>query len=348
MTRTAKRDHAFYKPIDIINMARKELAGGKTCLPDSYQHVNVRRIIRIIRQARSNPVFIPFDSMSLFGKTKRSQRETLLKTVYLGEIEEPTVVVSKDRVPLIYYLPGIYSEVVEHEILAGAVALQNVLEDIGWRADPKLLVDRESNEYPAGSSTFAYSWYGQGAKRTLPPERSANLDKNKEDVESWIRTTQHIQLAVDITLALIHPQAYYQASKTRRIIEKSGTPKSREWAKKWGSVYTGISVISNRWCESHYDTMGYIHHYDALVNAGDAKVKLDMPDIHASFPYLPGTGMFFPASGFKHGVDGWDEGERSALAFFMRQDVIGKYNNKALDLPSPIPLPTTNADRTLP
>ncbi|KAJ8487405.1 hypothetical protein ONZ45_g14345 [Pleurotus djamor] len=347
MARGKKNEHAYYEVDDIIKMARKELDGQKTRLPDDYQHINVRRIIRVIQQARSNPVFIPFDSQELFGTTKHAQRVARLKTVNLGEIAEPTVVLSKDRVPLIYYLPGIYSEVVEHEILTGAVALQNVFKDIGWRSDPKFLVDRESNQYPAGSSTFSYSWYGQGAKRTLPPETSANVRDNKEDVLAWIHTTQHIQLAVDITLGLIHPQAYYQASKTRRMIKKSGTTQSQEWAKSWKSVYTGISAISNRWCKSHYDSMGCIHHYDALVNAGDAKVKLDMADIQASFPYLPGTGMFFPASAFKHGVDGWEEGERSALGFFMRQDVIGKYN-RTLDLPSPLPLPIPSLDGSLP
>lgn len=112
--------------------------------------------------------------------TSRADREALLKTVHLGEFEHPCVVLSQDRVPLIYYLPGIYSEVVEvrlldpvaqqsitpaqHEILSGAVALQTAFKDLGWRANAELLVDRESNRYPAGSATFSYSWYGQGAK----------------------------------------------------------------------------------------------------------------------------------------------------------------------------------------
>ncbi|KAJ8507467.1 hypothetical protein ONZ45_g10166 [Pleurotus djamor] len=288
------RDDAYFKPDDIIRMAKKELAGEKTCLPDIYRHVNIRRIIRTIQEARSNPVFIPFDGKALVEMTSRADREALLKTVHLGEFEHPCVVLSQDRVPLIYYLPGIYSEVVEHEILSGAVALQTAFKDLGWRANAELLVDRESNRYPAGSATFSYSWYGQGAKRTLPPERSANLGRNEDDCLEWIHQTQHIRLAVDITLALIHPQSYYQAAKTRRIIERSGTEESRVWAKNWGCVFTGIAAISNRWCNDHYDTRGDPHHYDALVNAGDAKVKLNMHHIDASFQYLPGTGIFFP------------------------------------------------------
>lgn len=176
-------------------------------------------------------------------------------------------------------------------------------------------------------------------QRTLPPERSANLGRNEDDCLEWIHQTQHIRLAVDITLALIHPQSYYQAAKTRRIIERSGTEESRVWAKNWGCVFTGIAAISNRWCNDHYDTRGDPHHYDALVNAGDAKVKLNMHHIDASFQYLPGTGIFFPGCVFQHGVDRWQEGERAALAFFMRQEVLAKYNKNKADLPSPIPHP---------
>ncbi|KAJ8506975.1 hypothetical protein ONZ45_g10598 [Pleurotus djamor] len=264
-----RRDDAYYEPERIAKFARNELDGKPSKMPDLYRGINLRRILRIIRQARSNTIVLPVEAAQLVDASP-ADRATLLQGVTLGRITEPTVILDQNRVPLVYYLPGIFSEAVEDTVLSGAGALETIYKDKGWRADPTLLV------------------HGMGAapRACPPPKASRSLRLNPTPSSEWLKLTKSIRLAVDIVLGIIHPQSYFQANQAKKKMGQEVDPETKGWLDLWETVYTAIAAISNRSCIPHIDSKGPRRHFDALVNAGNADVVLDMPDLRAHFPYL--------------------------------------------------------------
>ena len=83
---------------------------------------------------------------------------------------------------------------------------------------------------------------------------------------------------MNLTLSLIHPKLFETGLDILR--------KLREWddtkavAREWQSVYTGISIISNRVTSSHRASRGRAEWYDLLAN------YCDEDDTAASIPHL--------------------------------------------------------------
>jgi hypothetical protein len=63
-------------------------------------------------------------------------------------------------------------------------------------------------------------------------------------------------------------------------------------------------------------------HFDSLFSAGThTNCNLDVPDIGATFSYLPGTGVAIAGKVLRHGVKVWEGGERICQARFMKDAV---------------------------
>jgi len=106
----------------------------------------------------------------------------------------------------------------------------------------------------------------------------------------------------------------------RKLRDMDGT---KDIANDWQSVYTGISVISNRKTPPHRDTKGRPEWFDVLLNYSDSGTspRLFLSDIGLDLEYSSGTVVAFCGSILEHGVEWWGGGDRICYAHFMRESV---------------------------
>lgn len=104
--------------------------------------------------------------------------------------------------------------------------------------------------------------------------------------------------------------------------------KLREWrftdvvAQDWQSVYSGISVISNRISPAHRDLSGRLEWYDTLANYynGASTPLLSIKDLGLTLEYSSGTVAAFCGTVLEHEVKPWGDGDRICYAHFMREN----------------------------
>ena len=78
--------------------------------------------------------------------------------------------------------------------------------------------------------------------------------KNSKDLEAFL----------NLTLSLINPGLFQMGLTMLQRLRELDT--TREIARKWPSVYTGISIISNRRTPSHRDSKGQPEWFNTLVS----------------------------------------------------------------------------------
>ena len=137
----------------------------------------------------------------------------------------------------------------------------------------------------------------------------------------WLRTSNEFERILNLTLSLIHPELFKCGLEILQKLRLSR--QTMEIAKKWQSVYTGISIISNRITPRHRDTKGRPEWFDLLMNyAGtDAQPKLLINDLGLELNYPSGTVVGLCGMIFQHEVGPWGNGDRVCYAHFMRESV---------------------------
>lgn len=125
------------------------------------------------------------------------------------------------------------------------------------------------------------------------------------------------------SLALTHPELHQAGlaalMKLRQIDE------TREYAREWESVFSGIAVIANRKTPAHRDHGGSYAWYDLLASIGSYKIaELKIPDLGIRFLYTPGTVAHICGNLLTHEVDAWGEGDRICYAHFMRKNIFNR------------------------
>ncbi|THU79379.1 hypothetical protein K435DRAFT_697866, partial [Dendrothele bispora CBS 962.96] len=130
---------------------------------------------------------------------------------------------------------------------------------------------------------------------------------------------------ISFALAAIHPDLFEAG---RHVLEfccntESHKGHTHEWARKWNSVYTALTVLSNRRSPGHVDSHGRSNYLDALVSLGTAAhPKIFFKELNSSFSYKSGTVLFFSGRGWTHEVGDWGAGERICYASYMRPEII--------------------------
>jgi len=98
---------------------------------------------------------------------------------------------------------------------------------------------------------------------------------------------------------------------------------TKEVAKDWQSVHTGIAVVSNRKSPFHRDLKGRPEWYDTLLNYSESQIppRLLVDDIGLDLEYSSGSVIALCGSILQHGVEPWGVGDRVCYAHFMRESV---------------------------
>lgn len=128
---------------------------------------------------------------------------------------------------------------------------------------------------------------------------------------------------LNAVLSVAHPELHDAGRNALKVLRTSPRHKNhRVYARRWTSVYSGVSVICNRACPPHRDPGGREDWYDMLLTLGRyADGILKMPDLGATFAYAPGTVMLLPSKCLRHAVPPV-VGERVCYAWFMRDNVL--------------------------
>ncbi|THU87371.1 hypothetical protein K435DRAFT_614789, partial [Dendrothele bispora CBS 962.96] len=137
----------------------------------------------------------------------------------------------------------------------------------------------------------------------------------------WLTRTAPLGRAISLTLSVIHPDLYRAGLKALDHCCQRGSHngKTYEWAQRWNSVYTALTVISGRISVPHVDSHGRYNFLDALVSLGTAdKPKLIFKELNTTFSYKAGTVVLFSGSRWTHEVPKWGPGERICYAYYMR------------------------------
>jgi len=163
-------------------------------------------------------------------------------------------------------------------------------------------------------------------------EVASSLSLRKPDhqiskTKLWLQEIAPLQLTISLVLSYIHPEQF-QAGKNAldRSCNAELYPRTAEWAKIWGSVFTALTVISGRKAIPHIDSHGSCKLLDALVTLGTAQgANINLLEIGATLAYKPGTSVFFSGRGWTHEVPDWGFGERVCYASYARPEMMAEH-----------------------
>jgi hypothetical protein len=126
--------------------------------------------------------------------------------------------------------------------------------------------------------------------------------------------------------ALTHRSLYLAGHKAISRLKRAQFLKikaeTHDHIKSWNSVYSGISVITNRITTRHRDDGGSSAWYDLLLSSGThRKAFFRLDDIGAWLSYNPGTVVMVCGKVLSHSLPKWSGGERICLVHWMRSEV---------------------------
>lgn len=211
-----------------------------------------------------------------------------------------------------------------------------------WRIHRNNFIRKTSRHIlEPGAINFSAGWLGQGhavrfyfalfnylfnyplcqaARFPLLP--SANLRTQIHwGSNDWIKIAQDLEIFLNLTLSLINPGLFKTGLEMLRRMRN--LEDTEEISQRWQSVYSGISVISNRSTPSHRDSKGRLEWYDTLVSyAGPgARPLLTIKDLGLHLKYSSGTVVGLCGTILEHQVSSWGVGDRVCYAHFMRENV---------------------------
>jgi hypothetical protein len=153
-----------------------------------------------------------------------------------------------------------------------------------------------------------------------PINPSVNLRDNKEAINAFASTSEAEEV-LNWYLAFTHPELYQIGSQLRDVLRNK--KENCTIAGRWGSVFNGISVISNGVTPEHRDRGGAMEWFELLLSIGTARnLTLKLPDISFNVPYSPRTVVFVCGKLLSHSVELWESGERVCWAHFIRPAVV--------------------------
>ena len=137
----------------------------------------------------------------------------------------------------------------------------------------------------------------------------------------WLDTISESNAILSAILAVIHPHLYDAGWQTTKCLRGTAEIDPQDLLSRWASVFSGVSVISNRTTPPHRDLNSRAHWYDILATLGSYRgCNLELPGLGISLEYGPGTVAGISGYALEHAVHAF-EGDRACYAYFMRNNV---------------------------
>lgn len=141
----------------------------------------------------------------------------------------------------------------------------------------------------------------------------------------WLEEISIGENYLNVLLSLIHPDMHKTGATLLKYLRKEAD--TADIASLWNSVFSGISVMSNRKTPAHKDSNGRDTWYDLLTSFGTPERSvLEFKDIGVRLKYGPGSVVAACGQLLSHSVGDWGEGDRVCYAHFMRERVRQRYN----------------------
>ena len=147
-------------------------------------------------------------------------------------------------------------------------------------------------------------------------------------------------MCINAVMSIISPQLFKGALQGITNVQEDPfeyfkediNPESLRNSQAWSSIFTGISVITNRKTPSHRDGKGHVEWYDLLYSGGyHTKAKFRIPEFETSFAYQPGTVIALAGRVFRHEVMKWEGKDRLCIAHYMRHEVLERLQQQVRD-----------------
>jgi hypothetical protein len=137
----------------------------------------------------------------------------------------------------------------------------------------------------------------------------------------WLDAISESNAIVSAILAVIHPKLYDAGWQTTKRLRETPEIAPQDVLSRWASVFSGVSVISNRSTPPHRDGSSRFNWYDILVTLGRYQnCNLELPGLGVSLEYSPGTVVGISGKVLEHAVPSF-VGDRVCYAYFMRDNV---------------------------
>jgi hypothetical protein len=152
-----------------------------------------------------------------------------------------------------------------------------------------------------------------------PPHVSVNFRSGP--ALDWLDQMSESNAILSAILAVIHPQLYRAGRETLNRLRQCDQIQLQDVLGKWTSVFSGVSVISNRITPAHRDLQSRHHWYDLLAALGSYRnCNLELPGLGLSLEYGPGAVIGLSGMMLEHEVPKF-VGDRICYAYFMRDKV---------------------------
>ncbi|KDQ53081.1 hypothetical protein JAAARDRAFT_137875 [Jaapia argillacea MUCL 33604] len=301
-------------------------------IPASYGLT--RLIVRVTWDAERCGDWIGKRPSGLNEKTEAAIAKEYPPISYPGTMPvqtKPLTVVDVNNKIILWYVPNILSPKRHGIMWESTKHLDSLLckkyligsQGKGWQINHSLFRSPSSCDVHPGLLNLSPAWFHQGHQsRTDSLHVSASLQAGSRtpSLNAWLRDFYQSGALMSAILRVIHPKLYDagRLALTRLMLEDEEV-----WdvLKVWPSVYSAMSIISNRLTPPHQDTQSQASWYDLLATVGpypDAVMAL--PGLGLRLRY--GAGMVVGFSGIllRHCVPANDS-DRICYIYYMRDKV---------------------------
>lgn len=198
-----------------------------------------------------------------------------------------------------------------------------------WRLQPKSFVVSANGDFVPGCKDFSGSWFAQAhnsevwilwynyfslqywLKRLQNTRKwyyyKPSVSYRDCKCDEWSKTMEEVQPIANALTLFTAPKLFHAGSQSIKKVKQFHSGNNPPFLKKvldWPSVYSGITVISNRKTEYHNDKGGYASAFDLLFSCGThmkCQLKPEILELGASLRYEPGSGVLSTGWFVQHG-----------------------------------------------
>ncbi|KAG2365340.1 hypothetical protein BDR07DRAFT_1246032, partial [Suillus spraguei] len=237
----------------------------------------------------------------------------------------PAVVVASEGTIVVWYLPGALSRTTQDEIWNATNDMEPLLKRsiasvgasrVHWRCQDAYFSPGSGALQP-GCVNVAPAWFQLGH------DISASLRGQSGD--QYLSSIARPAVIASAALRVMHPRQYWEGLTNmvslgplakdfhlHQISEKLG---------KWSSVFSALSIISNRETPFHRDSLSRMQWFDVLTSVGRySHARMTLSSLQIELNYDPGVMVGMSGRAVRHGVHKVD-GDRICWAWYMRDNV---------------------------
>lgn len=140
---------------------------------------------------------------------------------------------------------------------------------------------------------------------------------------------------MNVILYLTHPSQYTACRAVRsKMLGSTQDTRVHTHLKKWPSLFTGCSWITNRLTPAHRDGSGFYQGFDYLSVSGRASSWLKLRDLGLNLPYGRGCVVGLAGRILTHQVGAWGCHDRICTARWIRKEVFEDLGVHSISFPT--------------